>query len=133
MATQTTATLLEELRQRIEDEYRDALAAWEKMKRYAEGNGAATLNEISVPKVSPPPAIRSFHNGSNKRRVLSFLKSDPTPATVDEIVAATGLNKRQVRGVLYAKDIQRMIEGVKLGSVMRFGYKSPSKEDVNAA
>jgi predicted Rossmann fold nucleotide-binding protein DprA/Smf involved in DNA uptake len=92
------STLSEQLRRQIEAKHKEALQALEVLERYFEDGATAQENG------DKPKAKRRAGNGSNRDKVLAIV--DHEFASVGEISKRTGLDAKQVRGVLNAPGLK---------------------------
>jgi hypothetical protein len=116
-------SVLDEVRRRIDAHHAEALRALDTVRAYLDENPgdfpppSAEVASQSLPE-TPPVHFVFQHHGSKRDRVCAVIAEQP--ASVKEISEATDLTEKEVRGVLYAKDVApRLIQGKN-----KAGYKT---------
>ncbi|HEY7159152.1 MAG TPA: hypothetical protein VH575_34730 [Gemmataceae bacterium] len=106
--------LADKLRERIEAKHAKALQALSELEAYLEDpdllreNGATEALSKSSVTSSAMPKTRQRREDSFRARVLSVITA--SWASVNAIATQTGLNVRQVRGVINAPGVARQLE-----------------------
>lgn len=92
---------IEDLREQIEATHQDALRALDTLAKYFGKNGRTPEQKL------PAKRRKRKSSGSIRDKVLDAIRDW---ATTDDVMTATGLKKRQVRGVLNAPGLGHSIE-----------------------
>ena len=109
---------IEARRREIEQTYRDGLRILDEAERL--------LTQDNTTQVVTPLSM-AIDNGNRSQRdlVLAALRAHGA-ATVDQLAEITGLDKPQVRGVLYAPKLKHRFGGKEIDGVMAY-YLRPDQ------
>ena len=125
----TDNSLVESLRNQIEQKYQDALKALDILATYiADQSGATDLPRPKPHQGVQPLVTRTARgysgvaSGTTVNRVLSVISD--SYKTVQEIAVATELTEDAVRAVLYSKSVKPKMATKKLGKLTTFKVKS---------
>jgi len=102
-----TKRLLQDLRKEVEAQYHQALHAIDVLEKYMQQTASNVLSQSEG-----RDAWRTFGRRvrtSQRQLVLDVLRRCPG-AGVDDLARETGLDKQQVRGVLYAPEIAKGVK-----------------------
>jgi len=118
----------DEIRRRIEEKRNRAIKALEEIEAYLtevseEGSVEQTTKRLPVPRMTPVPRRKPSRSGTSIReKVFSIISNDW--ATVSRICEQTGLDYKQVRGVLHAPVVKDNVEKREAGDVTEYKLKS---------
>jgi hypothetical protein len=99
--------LLQDLRKEVEAQYHEALHAIDILEKYLQQSASNVLSSTE-----DRDQLRAFGRRtrtSQRQLVLDVLRRFPG-AGVDDLARETGLDKQQVRGVLYAPEIAKGVK-----------------------
>jgi hypothetical protein len=116
--------LIDQLREKIDAEHKEAMKALERLAAYLP-NGSAGASKHGL-RTDGTPVSRG--QGSQRDLILAVIQSDW--ATADVISERSGLTKKQVQGVVNAPDLKDRVQrrGGKNGREYRYQEETTEHE-----
>jgi predicted Rossmann fold nucleotide-binding protein DprA/Smf involved in DNA uptake len=121
--------IIEQLREQVEAKHKEALAAIETLAAYLSSSPTEAVTVRTTAEIVEQK-LAGTYEGTNREMVLAVLKKGWQ--TVDELCKQTGLNAKQVHGVLHAIDIKEGIEQNRSsGSSVQYRLKEEVQRGMN--